>query len=143
MSRAETISQVLGVALAVLTAIGCIAYERIVMAYPFYFVGAAVSLSYLPFWLIAFFLEKKPQISIWEHKWALIVFLCSGATAPLWYWITRKQGLLVSSTYEIKYVVILGLFYVWFGDRKITLLMILGVLLAIASVYCLSHSSST
>lgn len=140
MNRTELISQAFGVSLAIVTACGCIAYERMVIAFPFWAVGMMVSMSYVPFWICALIFSKEPLPPIRDHWGALLIFVCSGITAPLWYAITKKQGVLVSSTYEIKYVVILGIFYAWFGEHKITPLAMLGVLLAVASVWCLSRT---
>lgn len=64
--------------------------------------------------------------------------MVSGATGPIWYSITKKQGLMVGSIYEIKYVIVLGLFYSFTGAKPFTANTIIGVALAIGSIYFIS-----
>jgi hypothetical protein len=105
----QTQSQILGILLAVTTAIGCLAYERLVKSYSYFTVGLFVSLSYIPFWLAALFFDNDAK-SDFSHlsvnKWWILLFFLSGITGPLWYIITRKQSVMVGAIYEIKYIVV-------------------------------------
>lgn len=133
-------SQLLGIALAVTTAFGCLGYERLVKVSPYWLIGLLVSLHYVPFWVGAIYFQRAETIPDLRKHWvALSLFLTSGVTAPLWYYITRKQGLLVSSTYEIKYIVILSVFYILFGEQKVTAYTSIGIALALLSVWFLSQ----
>jgi drug/metabolite transporter (DMT)-like permease len=137
----QVISQLLGVALAVITAAGCLAYERLAQAYSYFWVGMLVSLSYAIFWIASLPLQSNAvRPNLWEHRWAIVVFLLSGATGPIWYYVARKQGILVASTYEMKYVVVLGIFYMFFGEHRVTPTAAMGVIFAVLSVICLSKS---
>lgn len=133
-------SQILGISLAIITALGCLAYERLVKVFPYWFIGVLVSMHYIPFWLGSMYFQKREIPSLRENWISIAVLMISGVTGPIWYFVTRKQGLLVSSMYEIKYVAILAIFYILFGEHKVTGYTLAGVLLGMSSIWCLSHS---
>jgi len=134
-------SQVLGLSLAVVTAVGCLAYERLVKAYSYFTVGLFVSLSYLPFWLLSLCWTntvKEDVRTLSANPGWIIIFLLSGLTGPLWYSITRKQSMLVGAGYEVKYIVILAIGYLLFGKTTPSWYTLIGVCFALLSVYFIS-----
>lgn len=131
-------SQLLGFSLALTTAIGVIAYERLVKAYSYFTVGILVSLSYIPFWLTAFFVQSQDKPDLGKHKWSVLIFILSGVTGPIWYAITRKQSVAVGAIYEVKYIVIMAIIYLMFGTQKLSVNTVIGIVLAMLSVYFIS-----
>lgn len=138
-------SQILGLSLGLATAIGCIFYEKIVHHF-----------SYLTFLIILitellclcacayFFFDndlaedyQKFTSDIKYPIWALI-YICTGITSILWYSLTKNEGVMVSSLYELKYIVIMAIIYIMFGDNKFTWNTALGLILALGSVYFIS-----
>lgn len=130
--------QILGILLAVTTAIGCIAYERMVKGSSYFFVGLMVSLSYIPFWISSLLFQKTPNDNISYNKWWVVVFLLSGCTGPLWYWLTREKCVLTGAVFEVKYIAVLVLFSIFIGAKGVTPYTVLGALLAMASIYFIS-----
>lgn len=130
--------QILGILLAVTTAIGCIAYERMVKGSPYFFVGLMVSLSYIPFWVASYYFQTPPTDNIPYSKWWNLVFILSGCTGPLWYWLTREKCVLTGAVFEVKYIAVLVLFSVFIGSKGITPYTVLGACLAMASIYFIS-----
>lgn len=137
----EVKSQILGTTLALSTAIGCIAYERIVKACSFSTILILAILFYAP--TLIFFTWYSPSalsndlmviFSDTKLKWMAFIYILSGCTAPLWYIITKKQGVMVSSIYEVKYIVMLALIYIMMGDKPFTTNTGIGVGLAIVSI---------
>ena len=70
--------------------------------------------------------------------WYAVLYSLTWITTILWYIITKKQGVMVGSIYEVKYIVILAIFYIAFGDQKFTLNTGIGVFLALCSIYFIS-----
>jgi drug/metabolite transporter (DMT)-like permease len=138
----ELKTQILGILLAIMTAVGCIGYERLVKSLPYKSLLFFVWFQYFWIWLILLFVQKGPIIpsfSYWkQYKWPIIILLVSGVTSPLWYWLTRKHSILVSGVFEIKYIIILGILAVIFGEQKPTINTWIGAFLAILSVYFIS-----
>lgn len=125
------------------TTIGCLAYERLAKNLSYFTVGSLVCLSYIPFACGAFWLNNDiahDRLKFWGLKWWIIVYILSGVTSPLWYFITRQQSVLAGATYEFKYIVVLAFFYALFGDNKMSWNMVLGLALAVLSVYFVSKS---
>lgn len=131
-----------GVALAVATAFGCVAYERLVKSFSYPFVALFVATSYIPPFLVALYLkpgsisEEMPKLA--DHRWSLLIYYLSGITSVLWYVVTRRQGVVVGALFEVKYIVVLALFYICFGEGRLSWNVILGVVLAGASIYLIS-----
>lgn len=71
---------------------------------------------------------------------AITIFILSGTTTIIWYLITKKQGVMVGSIYEVKYIVMLALIYILFGENKFTLNTVVGITLALGSIYFISKS---
>ena len=93
-------SQLFGISLAFTTAVGCLAYERLVKSYSYFTVGLFVCLSYVPFWLAAVFFDndaKRDFSNLSTNKWWILLYFLSGVTSPLWYIITRKQSVMVGA----------------------------------------------
>lgn len=132
-------TQVLGISLAAATAMGCVAYEKLVKSQPYWFVGLMSMCAFIPFVIISTCvpsLNRTQQIPI--SKWWLTVFLMSGITGPIWYWITRQKSVLVGAIFEVKYIAILVLCAVLAGSKQVTPYTILGAGLAMASIYFIS-----
>lgn len=128
---------IFGIMLAVSTALGCIAYEKIVKTQSFLTVGLLAMLAYLPFCLgaPAFQTNFKPEP---VNKWWIVLYLASGCTGPLWYWLTRTKTVLVGAIFEVKYIAVLVLFSILIGEKGVTAYTVLGALLAMASIYFIS-----
>ena len=138
----ELNTQLYGIGLAILTAVGCIAYERLVKSLPYTSVCFFVWMEYFWIWICLLIFQNDsavPEISYWKaNKWAITIFLLSGLTSPLWYWIVRRYSVLVGGVFEIKYIIILGILAVLFGQQKPTVNTWVGTILAILSVYFIS-----
>lgn len=138
-------SQMLGITLAITTAIGCIAYEKLVKNFSFGIVVLLTLLFYIPLLAGVIFYNKETfttDVAKLIHDrtfifWA-IIYIITWLTVPLWYMITKQQGVLVGSIYEVKYIVILAIIYIFLGERTITLYTALGVACALASIYFIS-----
>lgn len=138
-------SQVLGLSLSLATAIGCIFYEKIVHNFSYLTFLILVTIEFIILGVIAYFFFdndlasdlKKFTSDIKYPIWTLI-YICTGVTSLLWYTLTKDQGVMVSSTYEMKYIVIMALIYIVFGENKFTWNTAIGVSLAIGSVYFIS-----
>ena len=139
-------SQLFGVLLALATAIGCIFYEKIVHNFSFVtmMLIIVVECSLLAMiGLIIFPNELKQDyinlLSLETKYWIpIIVYICTGVTSICWYLITKNQGVMVGSIYEVKYIVILAVLYIMFGDNKFTINTGIGLLLALSSIYFIS-----
>ena len=130
-------TQAFGLLLAATTAIGCIAYEKIVKTSSYFFVGFLVSLSYIPFWLGSRFVQHPEPNQNLDSKW-VVIFLLSGCTGPLWYWITRTKTVLTGAVFEVKYIGLLVIASIIIGEKGVTSYTIIGAILAIFSVYFIS-----
>lgn len=134
-------TQCVGLALAAMTAIGCVAYERICKALPFRNVCFFVWVAY--FWIWAAMagssesaLPSKDYVK--GSPWVIVIFLLSGLTVPCWYWLTRRYSVLVGGTFEIKYIIILALTALAVGEQKPSFNTLIGAVLAILSIYFIS-----
>lgn len=138
------LSQLLGLVLALNTAIGCIVYERLVNAYSLGIIVLFHVLFYVPFliiWSICYGGQFKQEIvsCLSSHPWGSFIYWITFITTPLWYFVTKKQGVMVSSLYEVKYIVILALVYIFFGSNKFTMNTGIGLCFALTSVYFISR----
>jgi drug/metabolite transporter (DMT)-like permease len=134
-------SQVFGMSLAITTAFGCLAYERIVKSYSYFTVGLIILLSYIPFVLASVFFDnniKSDFSRMAENKWWIVLYIASGITSPLWYIITRKQSVMVGAIYEVKYIVIMAILYLFFGSTHLSWNTAIGIVLAMFSIYFIS-----
>ncbi len=138
-------SQLLGISLAVTTAIGCIAYEKLAKNFSIGMIFLLATIFYLPVLLGIIFYDKATfgadVTKLIHNKTFLmyaIIYVLTWVTVPLWYIITKNQGVLVGSIYEVKYIVVLAVFYIFLGDRSITLYTATGLLFALASIYFIS-----
>lgn len=142
---AQIKSQLLGITLALTTAIGCIAYEKIVKNF---------SLSTIIFLAVTFYLPLLILMAACDHqtvtgdvkrlfadhrmRWYGLIYWLTWVTTPLWFTITKNQDVMVGSIYEVKYIVILAVFYVFLGERPMTINTIIGVVCALTSIYFIS-----
>ena len=140
-------SQVLGLLLGLMTAIGCIFYEKIV--HNFSFMGFLIikGIETLLLCGIAFFFmnnnvpsDYAKFISEPKYMWWTLIYITTGITTILWYIITEKQGVMAGSIYEVKYIVMLALIYIVFGDNKFTVNTAVGVAFAMVSIYFISKT---
>jgi hypothetical protein len=141
------LSQTLGLTLAVFTAIGCIAYEKVVKHFSFGMVTLLTSLFTVPVTCVWY---ASRRALLWEEVSRLtsdkqlltagLLYWLTWVTAPLWYIITRKQNVMAGSIYEMKYVMLLAVFYFLFGDKPMTMSLFIGVCLAVASLWFISKT---
>ena len=137
-------SQILGISLATATAVGCILYERLVKYYSFPVIAIIKVLESLLVLCVSYFVTKNMSVgneilsSPRNNIWVVLIFLITGITSYLWYIITRNQSVMTSSLYEVKYIVILALFYSFFGAEKLTINTLVGLVLALFSIYFVS-----
>jgi len=138
-------SQILGIALAVTTAIGCLAYEKLVKNFSFGIIILLATIFYVPILAGIVFYNKATfgadVTKLIHDKTFLIyaiIYVLTWVTVPLWYVITKHQGVLVGSIYEVKYIVVLAVFYIFLGDRSFTIYTVAGLLCALMSIYFIS-----
>ncbi len=139
-------SQLLGISLALATAIGCIAYEKLVKSYSFSVILASKIIFAVVMMVGILFMsgtgETMSDFSrLLQDKKAImwfVVFLLMEVTAIFWFYITKKQSVMVGSIYELKYIIILALIYIFLGDAKFTTNTVIGIALALSSVYFIS-----
>jgi len=143
----QTQIQIFGMLLAITTAIGCVAYERLVKNFSYPMIAMFVATSYIPPFLIALYFQPACFLLEWrslqQHKLPLFVYYLSGVTSVLWYLVTRNQGVVVGALFEVKYIVVLALFYTCLGQRRLTWNIIVGIVLACASIYLISKPDSS
>lgn len=139
-------SQILGLILGLFTAIGCIFYEKIVhhfsyLTFIIILITELVILGFVSYFFFENDLNKDYNKFISDSKYSIwvVVYICTGATSLIWYIITRNQGVMVSSIYEVKYIVIMALIYIAFGENKFTWNTAIGVILALGSIYFISR----
>lgn len=138
-------SQILGIMLAVTTAIGCIVYEKLVKNFSLGIIALLAVLFYVPLLAGIIFYNKgtftTDIVKLIHNKTFIfyaVIYVLTWITVPLWYIITKHQGVLVGSIYEVKYIVILAIFYIVWGDKPITIYTALGVMCALMSIYFIS-----
>lgn len=138
-------SQSFGLLLGLATAIGCIVYERLVKEFSYSFMLLILQVEMLCLWLastLIFPSSLKADIhkfSVNKSLWIFaLIYIATGITSLLWYKITRSQSVMVGSIYEVKYIVILALLYILFGESKFTINTAIGVLLALCSIWFIS-----
>ncbi len=142
-----TKSQILGLLLGFSTAVGCIFFEKI--THNFSFMGFIV-IKFIELLLLAILatlifpneISSDYQKFFSDSRFALFIggYILTGVTSILWYVITKKQGVMTGSIYEVKYIVMLAIIYILFGDNKFTLNTAIGILFAVGSIYFISKS---
>ena len=138
-------SQILGLSLGLATAVGCIFYEKLVSNFSFATLWLAVSIDVVLFRALGFFFFQSDALADY-HKfmsdktyWVwLAIYVATGITGMLWYKITKDSGVMVGSIYEVKYIVMLAIIYIMFGEDKFTLNTGIGVFFALISIYFIS-----
>ncbi len=138
-------SQVLGLALGLLTALGCIFYEKLVHQFSFLAIAIIKLLETLIIFSIAYVVSDFKQGAdaqplTFSTVLYLLAYMVCGATSILWYVLTKNQGVMAGSLYEIKYIVMLALIYIFMGDKQMSFNTVIGLVLAIGSVYFISKS---
>lgn len=140
-------SQILGLLLGLATAIGCIFYEKIVHNFSFTFFVIIKTIEVVLTLFLAYMFTKSNLVADGDKLfsdskyiiWCLI-YIATGITTVLWFVITKNQGIMVGSIYEVKYIIMLALIYIAFGDNKFTLNTAIGVALAMLSIYFISKT---
>jgi len=138
-------SQMLGLSLGLTTAIGCIFYEKLVTNFSFMTIAFLKLIEALLIVTLSFIIfpnsfksdVTKFTSDITYVRWGTF-FVLTGITSLLWYLITKKQGVMAGSLYEVKYIVMLALIYILFGDQKFNINTAVGMVLALFSVYFIS-----
>jgi hypothetical protein len=138
--------QIIGVLLASLTAVGCILYERLVANLSYSTVLLILLLNYGTWFVVSLFLPGSDLSNDWrifrshDHCWWwAALYIATGASSVIWYYVTRQNGVLASSVFEAKYVAILAVIYLACGAKPVTWSVGLGLVLAIASLYFISR----
>lgn len=147
-------SQILGLILGLGTAIGCIFYEKLVhnFSYRFFLIVLGIDTAILFLLSLFPFVGKNiPSVGNGSLQADCIKFFSNSQyilygigyistciTGLLWYGITKDSSVMVSSIYEVKYIVMLAVIYIIFGDQRFTLNTAIGVLLALSSIYFIS-----
>lgn len=138
-------SQILGLILGLATAIGCIFYEKIVSHFSYLTFLIILLIETICLLVVGYFifpnelqqdyqkLTSEPKYMIWA-----LIYITTGVTSILWYVITKNQGVMTGSIYEVKYIVMLAVLYILFGDKDFTLNTGIGVGLALGSIYFIS-----
>lgn len=133
--------QVIGILLAVITAMGCIAYEKMVNSFSYCTVVMFVVLSYFPFFIISIFSNNQLMSDLSKIKestslkWSIFIFMISGATSYCWYYITKIKGVMVGGVFEMKFLLILALFYIICGTNPMTTNVIIGLIFSLLGIY--------
>lgn len=140
-------SQILGISLAITTAIGCIAYEKLVKNFSINMIFMLGVMFFVPAIICYSAYDKDAIAKDWtkliHDKYliiAAVVYTLTWITVPIWYSITKSQGVMAGSIYEVKYIIIMALIYIAFGENKFTINTAIGVVLAMGSIYFISKS---
>jgi hypothetical protein len=133
-------SQFLGITLAILTAVGIISYERIVKSYSYTaiaFCNFIVTLLAMIIFVIykPYSIFDIPKVMVNHSKDVVIFIACYILTSFIWFYLTLTKNVMASSLFEIKYIIVLAIIYVFAGEQKMTLNMAIGVILALSSIY--------
>ena len=140
-------SQILGLLLGLATAVGCIFYEKIVNNFSYSMFIIIWFIESIILFTIAYFVfphdlpkEFNKLFSDNKYIWWAIIYILTAVTGPLWYYITNKQGVMATSIYEVKYIVMLAVLYWIFGAKQFNWNTIIGMVLALCSIYFVSKS---
>lgn len=69
---------------------------------------------------------------------AALTYWVTWITTPIWFVITKNQDVMVGSIYEVKYIVVLAVIYIFMGSRPMTWNAAVGVAFALISIYFIS-----
>ena len=140
-------SQLLGLVLAISTGAGCLAYERLVKSTSIRSIIFLACAFYVPF--AAYLAYSNWEIAVADWKtiassskltWCAVIYYASWITTPIWWIVTRQQGVMTASVYEIKYIVVIAVLYTIFGDKPMTWNIVVGIGFALASIYFVSKT---
>lgn len=140
-------SQILGLSLALLTAIGTIGYERVVKKFSYAVVVIGLSCELI---LLILFYSLFMNGNIKEDCQKLfttsgsigwfLLWVGSAFTSVLWYQLTKYQGVMTASLYEVKFIVVLAVIYACFGANKFSINTLIGMVLTLLAIYFISKS---
>ena len=138
-------SQILGLMLAFMTALGVIVYEKIINRHSFVLLCIIKIIEAVLVTLIVFFAfrdktNKIVDLTVNDFVLFGAYIITTIATTIAWYVLTMKQGAMVSALYEFKYIIVMAIIYVLVGEQKFTLNTAIGTVLALLSVYFVSKS---
>lgn len=128
--------------LAIGTAVGCIAYEKLVKQYSYGVILWLIMLYCVPA-LAGFVIFDKGCASDIRNvtlrwNWPAFVFFSTSYTSILWYIVTKRQSVMAAGIYELKYIVVLAVVYLLFGDKPISSNLVIGLILSLGSIYFIS-----
>ena len=128
-------SQLMGICLAVFTALNVICYEKIVKNTTVWTTQYALGL--LPILFLFCVMPWRPSEFLQRNVWlpTIIMFFASIIVTLFWYKITKNQSALTGSIYEIKYAAVLLVMYSIWGTGTITKNSVIGIICALLSVY--------
>ncbi len=142
-------SQILGLGLAFATAIGCIFFEKLSKNFSkLTFMIIKITESLILCAIAATFFSKNIQseytlmTSSIKYPLYVVGYIATGVTTILWFTISKNQDVMVSSIYEVKYIIMLAVIYILFGEEKFTVNTLLGVVLALCSIYFISKKAA-
>lgn len=140
-------SQLLGLSLGLATAIGCIFYEKLVGSFSYITMVIIFMIEMVGLFAVGMFIFPNELQSDYhkfmsdpKYWWWALIYIGTGVTSLLWYKITKDQGVMTGSIYEVKYIVMLAIIYIMFGDNKFTMNTAIGIILALGSIYFVSKN---
>jgi drug/metabolite transporter (DMT)-like permease len=137
--------QFFGILLAIATAVGCIAYEKIVYAFSYSTIALIIAFETVLALLISlFFVNNIAQdwIKLQNDvalRWSVVTFILTGITGFCWYYVTKTKGVMAGSIFEVKYLLILALFYFFCGTNPMTINTILGLIFSMLGIYFITR----
>ena len=127
------------------TAVGCIFYEKIVHNFSYMTFLFVLTVEVICLYAVSAIFFKNEVASDMaklaaepKYLWWMLAYVATGVTSILWYTITKDQNVMAGSVYEVKYIVMMAIIYVFFGQEKMTMNMWIGIALAMGSVYFIS-----
>lgn len=106
-----------------------------------------LSVEVVVLWVFSFMFFKNDiaqditrMVSQPKHIWYAAGYILTGVTSVLWYVITKNQNVMAGSLYEVKYIAMLALIYIMFGDERFTVNTFIGLACAMCSVYFISKT---
>lgn len=129
--------------MAISTAMHCILYEKLTKANSLVVICFLNALIYFILALLSSFSSQPTNLES-VMKIPPYIFISYISTwifsSWIWYTVTTSQNVMTSSLYEIKYIVVLSVFYIIVGENKFTLNTLLGLIFAMCSIYFVSKS---
>lgn len=131
---------VVGLLLATVTAIHCVAYETLSKRHGLFLISLLNAVIYVIVGACAYCwnggseAKRCAQVSPW---WALLYLGC-GVMTLMWYWLTTRNNVLLPSLFEIAYAMMLFVWFLVARRGEITLRTAGGAVLVMIGVLLLS-----